>query len=524
MRSPCPLRCSALGGVSDTRNATGTAARHPTSDVTRDGGKRSTPARGVAAHLCSALRGVPLALACAAGAGCTANVGALPDLAGIYRDAARGSDAHRNPVIVIPGILGSKLVDSESGAVVWGAFGGGAADPDRPDGARLVALPMADGEPLERLRDGVTPAGVLDRVRVRLFGLPVELQAYLYVLRTLGVGGYRDESLGRARAIDYGSDHFTCFQFAYDWRRDNVENARRLHAFILEKRAYVIGELRRRYGVHRPDLKFDIVAHSMGGLLTRYYLQYGTAELPADGSLPPLTWEGARYVERVALVATPNAGSVQALRQLVEGVRFSVLLPRYSPAVLGTMPAIYQLLPRARHGAVVEGSAANGPRLDPTDPSVWRRFRWGLADPAEDAVLARLLPDVSDPVRRRAIALDHLDKALARARRLHAALDRPAPLPTGLTLRLFAGDAHPTAAVLGVDPAGVPRVVGHAPGDGTVLRSSAVLDERVGRAWTPGLASPIDWSGVTFLFSDHLALTRDPAFTDNVLFHLLDMP
>ena len=62
------------------------------------------------------------------------------------------------------------------------------------------------------------------------------------------------------------------------------------------------------------------------------------------------------------------------------------------------------------------------------------------------------------------------------------------------------------------------------PGDGTVLRTSAVLDERVGQAWTPGLVSPIAWSSVTFLFSDHLALTQDLGFTDNLLFRLLDSP
>src|SRR5436309_7239430 len=32
----------------------------------------------------------------------------------------------------------------------------------------------------------------------------------------------------------------------------------------------------------------------MGGLLTRCYLRYGGQDLPADGSLPATTWEGAR--------------------------------------------------------------------------------------------------------------------------------------------------------------------------------------------------------------------------------------
>ena len=111
---------------------------------------------------------------------------------------------NRNPVIVIPGILGSKLVDGETGRIVWGAFERGYADPRTDSGARLVSLPMRQGASLWSLQDKVQPAGVLDRVRVNVVGLPVELNAYLRILGTLGVGGYRDELLGQAGAIDYG--------------------------------------------------------------------------------------------------------------------------------------------------------------------------------------------------------------------------------------------------------------------------------------------------------------------------------
>ncbi|MCG8458191.1 MAG: hypothetical protein MI919_18080, partial [Holophagales bacterium] len=109
-----------------------------------------------------------------------------PDLRGIYDRAAKLHHVDRNPVVVVPGILGTRLVDTDSGRVVWGAFGGGSADPSKAQGARLVALPMEPGRPLAELRDNVAVDGVLESLRVRLLGLPLELQAYVDILRTPG--------------------------------------------------------------------------------------------------------------------------------------------------------------------------------------------------------------------------------------------------------------------------------------------------------------------------------------------------
>jgi len=63
-----------------------------------------------------------------------------------------------------------------------------------------------------------------------------------------------------------------------------------------------------------------------------------------------------------------------------------------------------------------------------------------------------------------------------------------------------------------------------APGDGTVLRSSALMDERLAGEWSPHLRTPIRWTNVTFLFADHIGLTSSPAFSDNVLYLLLEAP
>jgi len=448
-----------------------------------------------------------------------------PDLGEQYDRVARYHGPERNPIVVIPGLTGSNLVDGASGRVVWGAFTGDYARPARAEDLRLIALPMNEGTSLGQLRDEVRPDGVLDRVRVKVLGIPLVVRAYVQILAMLGAAGYRDESLGLAGAVDYGSDHYTCFQFDYDWRRDNVESAFRLARFLDEKRAYVRQEGRRRFGTDPGEARFDVVAHSMGALVVRYFLRFGDAELPADGSLPPVTWAGAGAVERVVLVGPPNAGSLAALVELVEGHRPGPMLPRYPPALLGTFPSIYQLLPRRRHGSLfVEG--LGGRAGDLYDPDLWERMGWGLASPAQEPILAELLPDVGDAGQRQRIALDHLHKSLARARQLAAALDQQAPPPPPhLQLFLVAGDAAPTARTAVVDPpSGRLRVVSRGSGDGTVLRSSALLDERVGGVWQAQLRSPVPWRSVLFLFTDHLGLTRDPAFSDNVLFWLLEQP
>ena len=135
-----------------------------------------------------------------------------------------------------------------------------------------------------------------------------------------------------------------------------------------------------------------------------------------------------------------------------------------------------------------------------------------------------MVPNAS-PEEAKAIALEHLQRSLARAKQFHRALDLPATPPASLALYLQAGDAVETNAVVEVDEAtGKLRVIETWPGDGTVLRASALMDERIQGNWTPHLISPIDYKQVNFLFTDHLGLTKDPTFTDNVLYVLLEAP
>lgn len=473
-----------------------------------------------------------------------------PDLERLYERAARFHDAPRNPVVVIPGVLGSRLVDDATGTLVWGAFTGDYADPEDAEGAELMALPLGMGAPLHELFDGVRPDGALESIDVSLFGLPYTLEAYHGLLRTLGAAGYRDSSLVTGApasawetdgVLDWGDEHFTCFQFDYDWRRSIPENAAALGAFLDARAKEVKADRARRFGPEagREAVHFDLVAHSLGGLVARWYLMYGAdpgREVNADttpeeilAALPKVSWAGAPKVDRAILVAPPNLGAASALSDMVFGMDLGAFAATYPPHVLGTLPVTYQLLPSAP-GAFVDAATGrtnateDGPDL--YDPELWRHLGWGLAG-ATDEQLAQIMPHV-DPTLRRELAFEHQAKCLNEARRVQAALRQKASRPNGLDLVLFAGDAKPTASAQQfLVEGGKLWTKDTAPGDGVVTRASALGDLRPqpeSPNWSPRVNSPIDWSQVTFVFEDHLDMTDAPSFVDNLLYQLLEAP
>jgi len=458
--------------------------------------------------------------------GCTTTLQERANLKRLYDKSAQYHEPDRNPVIVIPGILGSKLVD-DSGTTVWGAFRKNYANPNTDDGARLVALPIGvESEAISYIETNVRPDGVLENLDVNLIGFPISIQAYAGILSTLGAGGYRDEALG-LNSIDYGTDHFTCFQFDYDWRQDIPSNAARLKTFIDERRKDVQASYKRDYGIENAEVKFDLVAHSMGAVLARYFTRYGAADLATVGQTP-VTWAGAKDVDRLISIAPPNAGSLEAMDQLINGFNTGrPILPHYTPALIGSFPSVYQLLPRARHDIAVWNEDTNQPVEDLLDPELWEQMEWGLSgkDKKTEEALRRLLPDIDSGEDRRAIAQDFQRKALQRARQFQIAMDSPAQAPEGLEMFLVAGDNRKTPEVASIDKSnGDFSILKYGLGDDVVLRSSALLDERMGQEWKPNLVSPIDWQSTLFIPGKHRTITSGPIFEDNVLYWLLEEP
>ena len=122
----------------------------------------------------------------------------MPELGVIYEPSAMLKNSLRNPVVVIPGMMGSKLETSD-GRTVWGVFSNKSIDPDNEDDVRLLCCPI-DGTNLSEFDDSVVATGVLDSLTIEIAGVALSRQAYFNILRMLGVGGYRDEELGQAGA------------------------------------------------------------------------------------------------------------------------------------------------------------------------------------------------------------------------------------------------------------------------------------------------------------------------------------
>ena len=64
------------------------------------------------------------------------------DLGELYNRSAQSHLIDRNPVILIPGIKGSRLVDSKTGTIVWGTFGRKGLNPNTPTGLEAFSVPI----------------------------------------------------------------------------------------------------------------------------------------------------------------------------------------------------------------------------------------------------------------------------------------------------------------------------------------------------------------------------------------------
>ena len=282
-------------------------------------------------------------------------------------------------------------------------------------------------------RDDLVPGKIVETVRLARV-LP-EVYVYRDLLDALRrYAGYRDGDWENPASDGYQD---TFYVFPYDWRQDNVTNARAL-----------VRRLERlKSKLQRPDLKFNVVAHSMGGLIARYAVMYGDTDLPeGDGPIHP-TWIGAAHISKIVMIGVPNEGSAGAFATIVEGYSITEGLRRRVPLLnkltaedVVRTPSVFQLLP---HRQVVRFLDENLQpfEVDLYDPEVWKRYGWSA---------------IYSPEFRRRYAqaagtdghVDELDLYLAatlkRARRFQQALDSVENSNSPVTLLAIGGDCEET--------------------------------------------------------------------------------
>jgi len=307
-------------------------------------------------------------------------------------------------LVFIHGIKGARLA-TDAGRVHWltVAQALGLSTP-------VLALPTRFGDGGQE-RDALHPAGVL--TTLILVPRLVEIDVYGRWLAAA-------RALGRPFA-----------PFAYDWRRDDAES-------VADFERFLEGVIRE---TGRPA---DVVAHSMGGLITLSLLN----------RRPDL-------FRRVVFAGVPFAGGIGFLPDLHVGRATGLNRRIAGPDVLATFPSVFTLFPLVNEH-VVEADGSPSP-MDFYDADAWKRLALGPYRPGarRDAAYERFLAE-----------------ALRRAKAFRASL---APRPDAVfpPVLVVLSDAHPTLvralragphAEDGIDFTTLPRT----DGDGRVSARNAV--------------------------------------------------
>lgn len=225
----------------------------------------------------------------------------------------------QNPVVVIPGITATSLVDEYplEANTVWSMV-------FNKEYERVALHP--DDLRFEAIEPARVTAG-------RVFPI------------------YEDLIKALRHELSQQADQPTpVFAFPYDWRMDVRLTAARLAAFVEE----VLGRTRllRHYG-NADGLAVDLVGHSMGGLVICEYLAQA----------------GRRAkVGKVVTIGTPWLGSIEAIVKIATGM---TLLTGSEPKerereTARILPAIYQLFP-SWPGAVVDSAGRDVDVFDPAN-------------------------------------------------------------------------------------------------------------------------------------------------------------
>jgi pimeloyl-ACP methyl ester carboxylesterase len=212
-------------------------------------------------------------------------------------------------VVLLPGIMGSVL--RKGSKDVWaptpGAVLGG-----------LITL----GRDIKQLKLGDDP---LDEEEIDDVTAP-RLMPDIHLIPGL----WKIDGYGRIRQWIMSNydvrEGVNYFEFPYDWRRDNRVHARRLAGQSADWLSTY-----RKDPKGNPKAKLVLVGHSMGGLISRYFLE---------------CLDGWRETRMLVTFGTPYRGSMNAVDSLANGVHKGVgPLSIDLSDFVRSMNSVYQLLP-----------------------------------------------------------------------------------------------------------------------------------------------------------------------------------
>lgn len=447
--------------------------------------------------------------------GLPANAQSEPDLAQIYKEA--NSRRGKRPLIIIPGIMGSELINKDTGEKVWFSF----SRTDKED----LRLPVALN--LKLSQDRLIPGDIIRKIDIRV--LP-DVEIYQGIIDALTKFGGYEEASWENPPKDLEDKIFV---FPYDWRRDNVETAQ----FLVEE----IEELKRKTKL--PNIKFNVLAHSMGGLIARYAAMYGKADL-ANGKPRP-DWSGEKYFGKMFFFGTPNEGSAEAFDALLRGkssLGGSTKIPfvRYlSPVDIATMPAIFQLLPHQNTSKVFDEDL-NEIKIDLYDVRTWRKFKWAIFGSDE------FIKYFTEAEQGR--FEQYFNLVLQRAKKFHEALNTKSSRRPSVNMFVAGSDCSPTlnALVLYEDKKenkwvtltrpdsfrnskGIKftsdqlKAIMFAPGDGSVTRRSLLAETFAenGNKRSAVVDSALPLTSALFVCEVHEKITNNLTIQNNVLTALI---
>lgn len=212
---------------------------------------------------------------------------------------------HKDLVILLPGITGSVL--ARNGKEVWAPTAGAAWRALVSLGGSIKGLELAADDATD---DGVTATRLVPDVSI-VPGL-IKLDGYTRIAESLCA------RLGLVEGENFRA-------FPYDWRRDNRHSAARLESQAMSW----LADWRARSG--NAGAKLVLVGHSMGGLISRWFVE---------------CLGGWQHTRALVTLGTPHRGALNAVGFLENGMKKGIgpLGVDLSP-LLRSFTSVYQLLP-----------------------------------------------------------------------------------------------------------------------------------------------------------------------------------